>query len=140
MTSTSAIASATRAANFSSVIEEAVTKSTVLIAVIGPRWHRIRRIRRWLGGRDWVLVELEHAGKLRKPVLPVLVGGAPTAALNDLPTTISYLSSINAFSLTDDSWDHDVSRLLDRIPSVAATYAVTAVEPKSVWRRVLWVV
>jgi hypothetical protein len=127
-------------ANYAQAIEESIAKSTVLIAVIGPRWRQIRRFKRWWGGRDWVSVELERAAQLRKPVLPVLVGGAAAAALSRLPPGLSYLSSINAFSLRDESWDSDIKLLLDRIPRVSYESDVATIEPRANVRRWSWAI
>ena len=126
-------------ANFAAVIEQAIAQSTVVLAVIGPRWARIGRSRRWFGGRDWVSIELEKAGKSGKPVLPVLVGGASTSILSALTTDLSYLASINAFALRDESWDVDVKNLIERLPSVTADYAVPHDEPAGRTLRPLWV-
>src|SRR6187551_3797066 len=60
-------------------VEAAVTRSDVLLAIIGPLWAQARdadgefRLQKDL---DRVRLEIEAALRLHKPVIPVLVEGA----------------------------------------------------------------
>jgi hypothetical protein len=134
------LASVQGGANYAEVIEKAIAESTVVLAIVGPRWRRVGWVRSILGQNDWVSTELNLAGSLRKPVLPVMVNGATAASLSKLPDTLSYLSSINAFLVRDESWDSDVRHLVDQAPTARSMYpSVPAATPRSGGRRLLWI-
>jgi len=129
------LASVEGGANFADVIEKAVAESTVVLAIVGPRWRRVGWVRSVFGLKDWVSTELNLAGRLHKPVLPVMVNGATARSLSNLPDTLSYLSSINAFLVRDESWDSDVRQLLNQTPAARPTYLqVPEATRRSGWR------
>jgi WD40 repeat protein len=134
------LASVQGGANFAEVIENAIAESTVVLAIVGPRWRRVSVLRSWLGENDWVSTELNLAGRSRKPVLPIMVNGATAASLRNLPDPVSYLSSINAFLVRDESWDADIRQLVEQAPVARPTYPpVLTVAPRRRRRPLLWV-
>jgi WD40 repeat protein len=130
------LASVRGGSNFAKVIEDAIAESTVVLAIVGPRWRRVGVIRRLLGQNDWISTELNLAGRLGKPVLPVIVNGATPASLSNLPDTLSYLSSINAFLVRDESWDTDVKHLVNEAPLAQRAYppVLAATPPRATLR------
>jgi hypothetical protein len=89
-------------ASFRDAIEEALRSSTVVVAVIGPAWlsAKSRDGRRRLDDPgDFVRTELETALALRKPVIPVLVGGVLLPAVADLPTGLRRLANLQAVEI-----------------------------------------
>jgi hypothetical protein len=103
--------------DFAAAVRAAIEKASVVLVVIGPRWKHRRPGDRLLGRPDWVLFEIAHARNAGKPVLPVLVGGAVMPGA--LPAPARFLSTVNAFSLRDESWDTDVQRLVASLPRLA---------------------
>lgn len=106
--------------DFRRVLDEAVSSSDVLLAVIGPNWiHSTGEggQRRLDDPNDFVRIELESA--LARPdmrVIPVLVGGAkmPTAA--ELPASLHDLPYRNAVVVRDDpDFNRDIERLVKQI-------------------------
>jgi hypothetical protein len=105
--------------DFAAAINEAIDKADVVAVIIGPRWGRRRLRDRLLPRQDWVLFEIGQARRAGKPVLPIFVGGGSMPP--SLPAEARFLSTINAFSLRDESWENDVDRLIARLPAVART-------------------
>lgn len=103
--------------DFALAIREAIGRSAVVVVVVGPRWGRRPFIDRLLARPDWARFEVEHARRLGKPVVPVLVAGAGVPG--SLPASLQFLSTIHAIALRDDSWESDVERLLARLPQAA---------------------
>jgi hypothetical protein len=110
--------------DFKRAIKDAVGRADVIILVIGPRWPR-RLVDRLLSRPDWVRFETECALAARKPILPILVGGT---GMPLLPPWLDSVSTINAPSLRDESWEGDVERLLTTLPEIARR-EVAATEP-----------
>jgi TIR domain/PKD domain len=102
-------------ADFAVAIKQAIEKSSVVIAIIGPDWGRFGLRDRLLSRRDWVRFEIEHARQAGKPILPIVVAGAGMP--RNLPASLGFLSTINAVSLRDESWDNDVDQLIERLPA-----------------------
>jgi hypothetical protein len=105
--------------DFAAAISDAIDRADVVAVIIGPRWGRRRLRDRLLPRQDWVLFEIGQARRAGKPVLPIFVGGGSMPA--SLPAEARFLSTINAFSLRDESWENDVERLIARLPAVART-------------------
>lgn len=85
----------------------AVRRSSVLLAVIGPRWANFRT--ELENPKDWVRREIEAAFECEVPVVPVL-DGRKTSRLSkaDLPPALRRLADLQ--SLAFDSGDTDVCR------------------------------
>ncbi|MEM7426252.1 MAG: TIR domain-containing protein [Pseudomonadota bacterium] len=96
--------------DFPEAILKNLKNSTVVVAVIGPGWRGARRFgrSRIMHSGDWVRRELEAAAGLPATILPVLVNGAAPPKESELPSSLSYLATLNAQSLRPDRWDDDV--------------------------------
>jgi len=104
--------------DFHARIAQAIDSSSVVLALIGPRWEG-----QTLGGTrrriddadDLVRIELMQALATGRPVIPVLVHGAHMVASRDLPKQLRALGRRNAIALHDTSWKSDVEMLLDEL-------------------------
>jgi hypothetical protein len=111
------------AVSFPDYIRQAIGDSRVLIALIGPEWHRTID-----APTDFVRMEIEVALEHRVPVLPVLIGSTPMPAAADLPTTISSIALQNAdvLGVSHDFHSH-MQQLLPKVESILATLAAESV-------------
>lgn len=111
-------------ADFVQVLEDAVSKCDIFLAIIGPHWltlkneHQERRLDEW---NDFVRIEIETALKHNKVLIPVLVGEIKMPAPPDLPESIKTLARRNAVNLTHNRFATDVEGLItfmrDLLPS-----------------------
>lgn len=116
--------------DFAAAIRDAIDRAGVVAVIIGPRWGHRRIWDRLMSRPDWVRFEVEYAWHAGKPVVPVLVGGA--AMPRSLPASLQFLSTIQAITLRDDSWDEDIERLTSRLPLITrspATRGAPAIAP-----------
>ena len=111
--------------NFTHVLEQALSKCRVLIAVIGPDWLTTlddQGFPRLHHPDDWVRREIEAAFDRGIWVLPVLVGNASMPTADDLPNTLKPITQIQAVTMTDRQWEYDLARLIallkQRIPAL----------------------
>jgi hypothetical protein len=114
-------------ADYVSELLEHVRGSTIVLAVIGPRWlaawdsaHR----RRIDDPADWIRRELAEAFRYRVHVVPVLTDDAALPAEADLPTDISALSRCQFRRLRYRDASRDVARIVAELTapgSVAGT-------------------
>lgn len=102
--------------NFIRRLDDEVTASTVLLALIGPSWLDLRSS---TGGRrldeDDDPVRREIATPLRHGVeiIPVLFDGAKMPDAADLPPDIAPLATLNAAEVQHRNATHDRKRILD---------------------------
>ena len=123
--------------DFAEVIEEAVTSSAVLVALIGRQWATLTDedgVRRLDNPDDYVRFELKTALERGVRVIPVLIDGAKPLRQQDLPAELHKLARLNAHKLSYDRYQDDASRLLDLIQRVLATVGE---EPPAEWEREL---
>jgi hypothetical protein len=99
--------------DFREVINEAVGRCQVLLAVIGPHWLLIPGAsggRRLDDPRDLVRLEIEVALDRGIPVIPVLVSGAGMPASDQLPASLQPLTRRNRIAVRRDPDFHADSR------------------------------
>ena len=84
--------------DFRAQIQEALRRTDILVAVIGPRWTGAGRGRpaRIREDNDPVRIEVERALESGIPVVPILVNGARMPKPTDLPDSLKDLSYRNA--------------------------------------------
>ncbi|MFJ9211469.1 toll/interleukin-1 receptor domain-containing protein [Streptomyces sp. NPDC102264] len=107
----------------------AVRRSSVLLAVIGPRWLEV-------GGSegrspledesDWTRREIEEALETGAVVIPLLVGGAKRLRSEDLPAEIRDLADCQYRRLNHRNVDADLVRLSDDLVKLLPELADTA--------------
>ena len=95
--------------------------STVLIAVIGPRWLSIvdnqQRPRLWLPG-DWVHDEIAVALRESKVVIPVLLAGVPRLTAGDLPPDLVRLAQLQAVVMDHRRVDVATDEIAERVAAM----------------------
>jgi hypothetical protein len=101
------------------VIQQALTRTDVVVALIGPAWSDIRDAgggRRLDDPSDLVRHELEVALERRVPILPVLVNEATMPVADELPERLRGLAAKQALTLNDATWRATVKgELLARV-------------------------
>jgi hypothetical protein len=102
--------------DFREVIDKAVGKCHLFLAVIGPGWltttDRNGRVR-LENPADFVRLEIEAALEREIPVIPVLVGGCDVPRADQLPDTLRDLAYRNALHIRRNPDFHtDVDRLI----------------------------
>ena len=101
------------------VIQQALTRTDVVVALIGPAWSDIRDAgggRRLDDPSDLVRHELEVALERRGPILPVLVNEATRPVADELPERLRGLAAKQALTLNDATWRATVKgELLARV-------------------------
>lgn len=107
--------------DFVRVIEEAVSKCEVLIAVIGHNWLNLVDKK---GGRaldnphDFVRIEIRAALQRDIRVIPVLVENASMPAIEDLPDDLQPLARRNALQVDHAGFNEDIQRLIEAISKI----------------------
>jgi hypothetical protein len=94
--------------NFRSVIEKAISESSVILVLVGPEWD----VTRLAAPTDNVRLELEAALGSGKTVIPVCVRGARLPSPTVLPESLAELPLLNAAALDHESWDRDCAPLI----------------------------
>ena len=132
--------------DFVQVLESSLSRSSVLLVVIGKRWAGSGRVgaRRIDDSGDFVRLEVAR-GLLRPElrVIPVLMQGARMPGPAALPDDLKDLSRRNAIELSDLRWKEDVARLISSLestmrgekPSAAAGVTELTVEGEAAEQR-----
>lgn len=100
------------------VLEDALRKARVLIALIGTNWagERDDGPPRIADSNDWVRRECARA--LAHPsgaILPVLVNGADLPSDTLLPDDLKRMRAFNALPLRTQSWDQDLRTICETL-------------------------
>jgi len=100
--------------NFRDRVLAEIKKSSLVIAVIGPKWTQptTDSLNRMLDQDDAVRLELEAAMTLGRPIIPVLVGGASMPDARLLPESLSRFPFYNAAEVDDG---RDFHQHMDRV-------------------------
>jgi len=101
---------------FPKAIKEALDRSEVLLAVIGPHWESSKH--RLENPDDYVRVEIETGLNSDALVVPVLVGGAEVPKREELPEAIAELADRQIHEITDSRWDYDIQELADDLSTL----------------------
>ncbi|MDQ2932031.1 MAG: toll/interleukin-1 receptor domain-containing protein, partial [Gemmatimonadota bacterium] len=102
--------------DFVQVLDDSLSRSSVMIVVMGKRWAGTGKIgtRRIDDPGDFV--RLEVASALRRGtglrLIPALIQGAKMPAPTSLPEELKELSRRNAIEMSDLRWREDVERLI----------------------------
>lgn len=102
--------------DFEKVIADNITRSHVVLALIGPTWlsaqdeHGNQRLD---DETDQLRLEIEMAFEQNIPVIPILVEGARMPTKEELPGSIRDLRRRHWLTLSNVSWDEDVKRILE---------------------------
>ena len=107
--------------DFVDVIEQAVDRCELLLAVIGPTWLTVtdelgkRRIH---NPDDFIKLEIVSALKRKIPVIPVLVKEVEMPRAEELPLELRALASLQAVVMSHDDWDDDMQELIHAIDNL----------------------
>lgn len=108
--------------DFVQVLESSLSRSAVMLVVIGKRWAGSGKIGARRIDHPGDFVRLEVATGLRRPelrVIPVLIQGAKMPGAGSLPDELKDLSRRNAIELSDLRWKEDVARLIAGLEGAA---------------------
>ena len=103
-------------AEFTKVIEERVSQSNVLIAVIGKEWLNAKTAegqRRLDDPKDYVKAEIREALNQKKLIIPALIAGANIPKAEQLPEDIAALAGRNAIEISESRFDFDAGRVIE---------------------------
>ena len=105
--------------DFRDVLDDALRKCDVFLAIIGVQWLEARNAdgrRRIDDPRDFVRIEVESALERGIPVIPVLVQGTSMPSASVLPLGIRDLAYRNALPVRPDPDFHtDMDRLIRKL-------------------------
>ena len=107
-------------------IQDALSRSAVLVALIGKAWIDIRDksgLRRLDDPNDVVRKELETVLNSDTPVISVRIHGAPMPAAGELPPSLHRLlavqgDSVRADDISNETFDDDCDRLVRNISRI----------------------
>lgn len=101
-------------ADFGDAIHETLGKADAVIILIGEKWLNATDRsgqKRLYDPDDWVAREVAAALQADIPVYPVLIEETAMPAARDLPEPLKPLARLNALTVSDKRWEHDVTRL-----------------------------
>lgn len=104
--------------DFRVAITQALQRSSVVLALIGPSWLTLASpdgLPRLQTAGDLVHYEVKCGLDLGLLVIPVLVDGARMPSEAELPTSLRTLRLRNSMELSDSRWDYDVDRLIQAV-------------------------
>jgi CHASE2 domain-containing sensor protein len=113
---------------FARIIDERIEACDVVVAVIGPKWATLRDAQgrpRIQADGDYVRREVAAALRMRKQLIPVLIGSAGVPAAEALPADLRGLLARNFLALDDRQIGEGIDRLVDAIRGQRATRVVT---------------
>ena len=104
-------------ADFANVIRREVVRCNVLVALIGPKWNEVdaQGRRRLDDPDDFVRIEIASALADGKPVIPVLLDGAPFPTEASLPEDVQSLTRFQAMRLTHENFRPECLQLVEHI-------------------------
>jgi hypothetical protein len=106
--------------DFASVINQKISVSDVLVAVIGDRWLAEKApdgTRRLDNPHDFVRIEIAEALRREIRVIPVLVAGAAMPLEHDLPDDLRPLCGRQAVEIRDSHFHQDAQQLTEVLKS-----------------------
>lgn len=103
--------------NWRAKINEALARSAVFVAVIGPRWADAENLPRLRDKADLVRYELTRAlADADLTIVPTLVEGAAVPKPGILPAALQPIfAKWNARRVSEDGWESDTRRLVSEI-------------------------
>ena len=119
--------------DFVQAIQSHLADVAVILVMIGPSWLDVdaNGKRRLDHADDFVRREIELALASKKPIIPLLVGGAGMPAEAVLPDSVAGLARRQAVVLSDNNWRGDVERLITSLCSLLPKNT----DPRPNWRR-----
>jgi WD40 repeat protein len=112
--------------DFRQHINEVLLKTSVLLAIVGPKWLGPTRagLDRINEESDPVRVEVETALRRRTPIIPVLIGKTRMPSAEQLPPSLKDFAFRNAVNVdTGRDFDHHIQRLIKSIDTITSQTA-----------------
>jgi hypothetical protein len=108
--------------DFVKAISDRLSTCAIFLAIIGPRWARVRKGLRKRIFRADDFVRLEILVALNRPILviPVLVQGATMPVATDLPPSIDGLRDRNAILVSDGKFRQELAGLVGVVKKALA--------------------
>jgi TIR domain len=101
--------------DFRDHIVREISKSSIVLALMGPDWLRSVQ-ERSDDPEDWLRLEIEAALQLNIPIIPALISNTPMPSAKDLPRSIQLLAFSNAVSISQGADFHrDMDKLVDSL-------------------------
>jgi hypothetical protein len=100
---------------FDEVLREAIARTDVFLAVIGPHWSELLRIRQASGDQDFVREEIAAALAARIPLIPVLLERATLPRRAELPDDLRAMVLHQKHEIRFERFGRDVRELIDAI-------------------------
>ena len=119
--------------HFGRALTDAVSSCDVMLVLIGPSWLDAMDDDgnpRLQNPRDWVVQEIEAALARDVTVIPVLVDGARMPLPEQLPEQLESLAFRQAISLRHESFNTDITSLMNAIEQAVPTGPETAGAPR----------
>lgn len=123
--------------HFPDLLRRKVQECQVLVAVIGPEWHRLTdgsgRVRLELED-DWVRLEIATALQRGIAVIPALIDGARMPVVEEVPAVLLRLLDYQAVKLDlDDFFEASIEKLCVAIRLALAGAKMSPIEPDPDW-------
>jgi hypothetical protein len=125
--------------DFIEVIKDRVSKSDVLLAVIGQHWIEARDKngrRRLEDPKDSVRIEIESAINQKKRVIPVLIGETKIPDPDILPDSLQVLSGRNAVPIRHERFRDDMANLTKSLRHILGDDGQTQASPTGLFQPV----
>jgi hypothetical protein len=107
--------------NFKKAMEDSVESCQVVLAVIGKDYTRLKDkegVPRIMKKTDFVNIELAHAFRAGKTIIPVLVDNARMPAASELPENLQELPFLNAIEIRNTNFKGDVAKLARALDNI----------------------
>ena len=96
-------------------LERALEETSVLVAIIGPRWRQIYAERQGTSQRDYVHDEIAAALRRGITVIPVLVDRAVFPLREELSEGVSDLALYQSYTITHERFGQEIEGLIEAI-------------------------
>jgi hypothetical protein len=102
--------------NFRLQLRDTITRSAVMLVLIGPGWLTdAQGVRRLDEPQDHVRNEIEEGLLRRLLVIPVLVDGASMPRSSELPAALVQLAELQSLQISHSSYRHDDDMVVSRV-------------------------
>jgi hypothetical protein len=113
---------------FPEAIRDEIEGCDALLAIIGPKWMETIRKNPY-SEEDWVRIEIAHAIKSEKTVIPICINEAKIPEKSLLPPEIRPMLNHHAYTLSSgEKFPYEIERVMDKVEEVLAKKALRRAE------------
>ena len=117
--------------DFRQHLNSTLLKATVVLAIVGPKWHGAKGAPRIHEETDPVRLEIETAMYGGVPIIPVLVGNRKMPTVAQVPPKLKEFVYLNAVTVDPGvDFDHHMQRLIRAIDVILASKTKSADAPR----------